>query len=165
MDKGGEKGQHLAWLAPYPVISRFWWGCKASERQDGEQAVSPRGFFWFDLDVRDVPFGKRVNAGVMGLSGITDKSLIASCKSLFAKCWEDKKLLGKEWGGGGSSPERGRRLRGGDFACPRRWELCAGCCLAPSLGYLGIVAETSLLNQHLASGIGLFVVFFLPSPM
>ena len=56
----------------------------------------------------------------MGLSGIRDKSLIASCKSLFAERWEDKKLSGKEQGGGDSSPEGERRLRGGDFACPVR---------------------------------------------
>lgn len=32
----------------------------------------------------------------MGLSAIRDKSLIASCKSLFTKGREDKKLSGKE---------------------------------------------------------------------
>lgn len=135
------------------------WGWKAPERQAGEQAVSPRGFLGFDLDVRDVPFGQQAKARVMGPSGIRDKSLIASCRSLFTKAWEDKKLLGKEWGGGGSSPERGRRSRGGDFPCPVRWELCAGCDVALSWGYLGILGERSLLNHYFASGIDLWGFF------
>lgn len=57
--------------------------------------------------------------------GIRDKSLIASCKSLFVKRWEDKELSGKERGGGGSSPERGRRLRGGEMLPVPRGGSCA----------------------------------------
>lgn len=48
----------------------------------------------------------------MELSGIRDKSLIASCKSPFANGWEGEELSGEERGGGGSSPERGWRVRG-----------------------------------------------------
>ena len=108
--KGRRRGSTQRGCRLTPSLPGSQQSCKAPERRDGEQAVSPRGFFWFDLDVRGVPFGKRANAGAMGLSGIRDKSLIASCKSLFARCREDKELSersGEEGAAAGTEVARG----------------------------------------------------------
>lgn len=53
----------------------------------------------------------------MELSGIRDKSLIASCKSPFANGWEGEELSGEERGGGAAA-------RSGDGGCEGR--CCSG---------------------------------------
>lgn len=142
--------------SPYPELPRTSVALQSPGAAGRRPALSHRESFsgW---SVRDVAFGKRVSTGVMGLSGIRDKSLIASCKSLFAKGWEDKKLSGKE-------QRRGQHPVAceGGFSLSLGWELCAGCCPAPPPGYLGIIVERSLLKQRFAANIDLCVFFPLP---